>query len=121
MGYTYPPAAPTISGDVVTISRFLNNPTLIARRLRTLLEQRFIADALLKGRFNVEGGAVQYETGESIYTNDNPRFVAPGRSTRSRALPTGSRRSRRPSSGARTPKVSTSRSSGRASRPCSVV
>ena len=44
MPYTYPPAAPTISGDNVTISRFLNNPTLVARRLRTLLEQRYIAD-----------------------------------------------------------------------------
>lgn len=78
MPYTYPPAAPTISGDNVTISRFLNNPTLIARRLRTMLEQRYIADALLTGRFNVEGGAVQYETGETIFALDDPRVVAPG-------------------------------------------
>jgi hypothetical protein len=78
MPYTYPPAAPTISGDSVTISRFLNNPTLVARRLRTLLEQRYIADALLSGRFNVEGGAVTYETGESIFTPDNPLAVQPG-------------------------------------------
>lgn len=78
MPYTYPPAAPTISGDNVTISRFLNNPTLVARRLRTLLEQRYIADTLLSGRFNVEGGAVTYETGESIFSGENPRAVAPG-------------------------------------------
>lgn len=78
MPYTYPAAAPSISGDNVTISRFLNDPTLIARRLRTLLEQRYIADALLTGRFAVEGGAVVYETGESIFTADNPRAVAPG-------------------------------------------
>jgi hypothetical protein len=78
MGYTYPAPAPTISGDNVTISRFLNDPTLIARRLRTLLEQRYIADALLTGRFQVSGGSVQYETGESIFTADNPRAVAPG-------------------------------------------
>src|SRR5689334_19243094 len=78
MPYTYPPAAPTISGDNVTISRFLNSPTLVARRLRTLLEQRYIADALLSGRFNVEGGAVTYETGESIFSGENPRAVAPG-------------------------------------------
>lgn len=78
MPYIYPPAAPTISGDTVTISRFLNNPTFVARRLRTLLEQRYIADALLTGRFNVEGGAVQYETGETIFATDNPRSVAPG-------------------------------------------
>lgn len=78
MPYTYPPAAPTISGDNVTISRFLSNPTLVARRLRTLLEQRYIADTLLSGRFNVEGGAVTYETGESIFSGENPRAVAPG-------------------------------------------
>lgn len=78
MPYTYPAPAPTISGDNVTISRFLNNPTFVARRLRTLLEQRYIADALLTGRFNIEGGAIQYETGESIFPTDNPRAVAPG-------------------------------------------
>lgn len=78
MPYTYPPAAPTISGDTVSISRFLANPTLVARRLRTLLEQRYIADTLLSGRFNVEGGAVTYETGESIFSGENPRAVAPG-------------------------------------------
>jgi len=79
MPYTYPPAAPTISGDNVTISRFLNNPTLIARRLRTLLDQRYIADALLTGRFNATGsGSIEYETGESIFSGENPRAVAPG-------------------------------------------
>lgn len=79
MPYTYPPSAPTISGDNVTISRFLNNPTLIARRLRTLLEQRYIADALLTGRFNATGsGSIEYETGESIFSGDDPRAVAPG-------------------------------------------
>jgi hypothetical protein len=78
MAYTYPPAAPTLSGDVETISRFLQSPTLIARRLRTLLEQRFIADALLTGRFQVSGGAIQYETGESIFSTDNPQAVSAG-------------------------------------------
>lgn len=78
MPYTYPPAAPTITGDIVSISRFLNSPTLVARRLRTLLEQRYIADALLTGRFSANGGAVTYETGEPIFTADNPQAVAPG-------------------------------------------
>lgn len=78
MPNTYPPAAPTISGDQVTISRFLNSPTMVARRLRTLLEQRYIADALLTGRFTATGGSIQYESGESIFTADNPRGVAPG-------------------------------------------
>ena len=79
MPYTYPPAAPTISGDNLTISRFLNNPTLIARRLRTLLEQRYIADALLTGRYSATGsGSIVYETGESIYSGENPRAVGAG-------------------------------------------
>lgn len=77
MPYTYPAAAPTISGDNVTISRFLNNPALVARRMRTLLEQRFIAARILSQRFDVEGGAVIFETGESIYANDDPRPIAP--------------------------------------------
>ena len=78
MPYTYPPAGPSISGDTVSISRFLSNPTLVARRLRTILEQRYIADTLLSGRFVVSGGAVTYETGEPIGTGDNPRAVQPG-------------------------------------------
>lgn len=78
MPYTYPPAAPTISGDSVTIDRFLNSPNLLARRLRTLLEQRYISDALLSGRYAVSGGSVTYETGESIFSGENPRAVAPG-------------------------------------------
>lgn len=78
MPYTYPPAAPTLSGDNVTISRFLQNPTLVARRLRTIAEQRFISDVLLSGRFQAQGGAILYETGESIYTDRAPEAVAPG-------------------------------------------
>lgn len=78
MPYTYPPAAASISGDVVTINRFLKDPSQVARRLRTLLEQRYISDALLTGRYAVEGGSVVYETGESIFSGENPRAVAPG-------------------------------------------
>lgn len=78
MPYTYPPAAPTISGDLVTISRFLNDPTLIARRLRTLAEQRFIADALLTQRFTTTSGSAQYETSESVFADRDPEGVNPG-------------------------------------------
>jgi hypothetical protein len=89
MPTTYPPSAPTITGDIVTISRFLNSPTLVARRLRTVLEQRYIADALLSGRFNVVGGAVQYESGETIFTADDPKAVAPGAEYPLTLSPTG--------------------------------
>jgi hypothetical protein len=78
MATTYPPAAPQVEGDSVTIHRFLQNPTQVARRLATLAQQRYIADAILKGRFNVEGGAITYESGEPLFTGDDPRAVAPG-------------------------------------------
>jgi hypothetical protein len=76
--HIYPPAAPTISGDVLTISRFLDNPTAVSRRLRTLAENRFIADVLLTGRYQVSGGSLLYEQTESIYTNKAPEVVNPG-------------------------------------------
>jgi hypothetical protein len=78
MAVLYPPVQPTLSGDILTISRFLNNPTLIARRLRTLAEQRFIADVLLQGRYNTDSGSVLYEVSEGIYSDRAPKSVQPG-------------------------------------------
>lgn len=78
MPFTYPPAPPSLSGDVLSINRFLQNPTLVARRLRTLAEQRFISDALLSQRIQAQGGSVLYETGETIYTDTAPSGVTPG-------------------------------------------
>lgn len=78
MGYQYPAAPATLSGDVLSINRFLKDPTLVARRLRTVAEQRYIADALLTGRFSADGGSIVYETGETIFADQNPRAVAPG-------------------------------------------
>lgn len=78
--YTYPapPATVTQDGTAIEVHQFLKSPTLIARRLRTLLEQRFIADFLLSGRFTAVGGAILYETGETIFSVDDPEAVAPG-------------------------------------------
>ena len=78
MPITYPPAPVTISGDVESINRFLNSPTLITRRLRTLAENRFIADALLTARFTLQGGSVMYEQNEGLYADRAVESVAPG-------------------------------------------
>lgn len=78
MPHTYPPAAPTLSGDTLTISRFLNSPAAVSRRLRTLAENRFIGDVLLSGRYQVSGGSILYETSESIFTSKAPEVVNPG-------------------------------------------
>ncbi|QOC55869.1 major capsid protein [Gordonia phage DirtyBoi] len=78
MPYTYPPAQPTLSGDNITIHRLLKDPALVARRLRTIAENRFIADVLLSARLTTDSGSVLFETGESIYTDRAPEAVAPG-------------------------------------------
>jgi hypothetical protein len=78
MPITYPPAAPSLSGDLLTISTFLNSPKLVARRIRELSDQRFISDVLLSARLTTDSGAVLYETGESIYSDRLPESVAPG-------------------------------------------
>jgi len=79
MPYTYPvPPANVTGGDTVEIHRLLKSPTLVARRIRTLLEQRYIADFLLQGRFTAQGGSILYETGEEIFTDDDPEAIAPG-------------------------------------------
>lgn len=78
MPHVYPPAAPTLSGDTLTISRFLNSPAAVSRRLRSLAENRFIGDVLLTGRYQVSGGSILYETSESIFTAKAPEVVNPG-------------------------------------------
>lgn len=79
MPTTYPPLAPTVTADgTLTINRFLNSPTLIERRLRTLAENRFIGDVLLTGRAASSGGAVQFEQSESIFQDRPVEAVEPG-------------------------------------------
>jgi hypothetical protein len=75
---TYPSAAPTLSGDLMTINRLLQSPTLLQRRLRTIGELRFIADQLLTNRYRSTGGAIQFEQSEPIVNARTIESVAPG-------------------------------------------
>jgi hypothetical protein len=77
-GYTYPAPAATTSSDVRAIHRLMQSPPSIARRMRTILEQRYVSDALLTGRFEARGGGIFYESGESIFSGENPRAVSAG-------------------------------------------
>lgn len=60
------------------INAILASPTMLARRLNDLPNYRYVSDQVLTGRYSVSGGAIQYETGESIFTNDAPLAVTPG-------------------------------------------
>lgn len=78
MPEAYPPAAPTLSGDLMTIHRLLNSPTQITRRLRTFADLRFVSDMLLKQRMRSSGGAVAYDVSEPIVNTRAVESVAPG-------------------------------------------
>lgn len=85
----FPAAPPSLSGDLVTISRFLQSPEQIRRRLRTFQDLRFVSDQLLTQRFRSMGGAVLYEQSEPFVTDRAVEQVSPGAQYPYANLPTG--------------------------------
>src|ERR1700750_2758980 len=86
---SFPAAAPTLSGDVLSISRFLQSPAMIARRLRDYHDLRFVSDQLLTQRFRSQGGAVLYEMTEPFVSDRTVESVAAGSVYPYANLPTG--------------------------------
>jgi len=86
---TYPAAAPTLSGDTLSISRFLQSPELLKRRLRNFRDLRFVSDQLLTQRFRSTGGAVLYEQTEPFVTDRTVEAVSAGSEYPFANLPTG--------------------------------
>ncbi len=86
---TYPAAPPTLSGDLETISRFLQSPTQIRRRLRSYVDLRFVADQILTQRFRTSGGAALYELSEPFVTDRPVEAVGPGAEYPYANMPTG--------------------------------
>jgi hypothetical protein len=86
---TYPAGAPTLSGDTLSISRFLQNPAAISRRLRDFNDLRFVSDQMLTGRFRSSGGAVLYDQSEPSVTDRTAESVGAGSEYPYANLPTG--------------------------------
>jgi hypothetical protein len=85
-----PPRPATLDAEGVrTISRYLNNPTLITRRLRQITDRQFVGDRILRGRVVAAGGMVEYETGESIFPRDAPEEIEPGGEYPMTTIPVG--------------------------------
>lgn len=89
MPNTYPAAAPTLSGDTLTISRLLQNPAFISRVLRTFRDLRFVSDQILTQRFRSNGGAVLYDQSEPFVSSRTVEAVSPGSEYPFADLPTG--------------------------------
>jgi len=78
MPYAFPAAAPTLSGDLLTISRFLADPTRIQRRLRDHTDLRVVSDQLLKDRQRASGGAALYDMTEPFISDRTVEAVSAG-------------------------------------------
>lgn len=89
MPNAFPAGPPTLSGDTVSISRFLQNPAALQRRLRTFRDLRFVSDQLLTQRFRSQGGAVLYEQSEPFVSDRAVESVGPGSEYPYANLPTG--------------------------------
>lgn len=86
---TYPPAAPTLSGQMLQIDRALQSPNYIRRELRSFRDMRFVSDQILTGRLRSSGGAVLYEQSESQTTDRPVRSVRAGSEYPTANLPAG--------------------------------
>lgn len=86
---SYPAGAPTLSGDLLSVSRFLASPTAISRRLRDFKDLRFVSDQILTGRYRSSGGAVLFEQSEPFVSDRTPEAVSPGSEYPFGNLPTG--------------------------------
>jgi hypothetical protein len=86
---TYPASPPTLTGDLETISRFLQSPQQILRRLRSFTDLRFVADQVLTQRFRSQGGAVLYEQSEPFVSDRTVEAVGAGSTYPYANLPTG--------------------------------
>lgn len=80
---------PTLSGDTLSISRFLQSPTALQRRLRTFRDLRFVSDQILTQRFRSQGGAVLYEMSEPFISDRTVEAVGAGSEYPYANLPTG--------------------------------
>jgi hypothetical protein len=76
----YPLAAPTLSGNVLTVDMALKQPTRITRRISDLTLQKFIVTRIFATGGTVQGGAVIYDqaTLNELYTDRDVEQVGPG-------------------------------------------
>lgn len=75
---SYPAGPATLSGDLITINRFLANPTALRRLLRDYTDLRFVSDQLLTQRFRTTGGGVVFEMSEPFVTDRTVTAVGAG-------------------------------------------
>ncbi|MGW3608947.1 major capsid protein [Micromonospora sp. NPDC005163] len=76
----YPLAAPTVTGNTLTVDTALKQPTRITRRIMDLTLARFIVDRIFATGGSADGGSVVYDqaTVNELYTDRDVERVGPG-------------------------------------------
>lgn len=78
--FPFPPAAPTITNDILSISAFLNNPAYVQRVVNDLSLQRFMSDMIFGAGPDAPSGAIQFDqvTTSDLYLTRDVKPIAPG-------------------------------------------
>lgn len=76
----YPPGAPTVNGNLITVDAFLNNPARVQRSIEALTNERYIADVLFSRGPAATGGAVIYDQvlASQLYLERDVQEIEPG-------------------------------------------
>lgn len=76
----FPPAPPTIAGQVISIDQWLADPLRVTQTLRDLTQERFLADQIFTPGGRATGGAVIYDQilGNELYMGRDVQAIEPG-------------------------------------------
>lgn len=77
----FPPPAPTVNGELVTVSMFLKDPTRVQRTIESLTNLRFVADVIFGDGPAAPSGTVLYDqiTDQGqIFLDRDVEEIAPG-------------------------------------------
>lgn len=81
IGGPYPPVPPTVSGQFITVSMFLNDPVRVQRAIENITNLRFVADVILSQGPAIPGGSVLYDqitTQGQIFLDRDVEEIEPG-------------------------------------------
>jgi hypothetical protein len=62
-------------GPRLTVSQLVKSPTLIPKRILTMMDQAFLADAVLRGASDAPGGSVLYHESTPLFAEDDPAIL----------------------------------------------
>lgn len=65
----------TQDGPRLTVSMMLKSPTLIPKRILSMLDAKFLVDALLRNAEDAPSGSVLYFESTPLFANDNPTIL----------------------------------------------